>query len=445
MDASHLRSQLEALIAQRRKMPAGAMYTVAAIPAMNGGWFTVSARCSFEEERREPRTPQRYRNLLLTERWFDAGALVDSIVEVVRNGFDDEAGHVSGGFDAYAPPQWSTRGAPGVNYSAGPEWTFTASRTGGPGGGNPTSDPVVARGLPPYPSGALAVVDWIWGAERAAGFGGGPIPHQGEVAFIIPDVRARLPVVSWERDDLTIWTSFTTEPASLEVQCVAVVGHERRVILTATPRSEPFRVKLPEGTDTVEVYLIHEDQLVDKETLYGPNSAASYGDDYHKKQAEKDTRERGESEEVEFKPFMRKGGDKQQEVIDTVVAFSNTVGGRLYFGITDAGEPEGRAAMLRAAKCSEDEALGNLIAEMRELIRNHVQPTPHVEPTWFEIDGSPVILFNVPRGASRPYKNQKNDVLVRKGATNRKADPHSELPALYAPQPLFVNSEPFDS
>jgi predicted HTH transcriptional regulator len=45
--------------------------------------------------------------------------------------------------------------------------------------------------------------------------------------------------------------------------------------------------------------------------------------------------------------------------------------------------------------------------------------------------GEPVLIVNVPRGSDRPYSTHDNVVWVRKGATNRRPDPRTELPGLY--------------
>jgi Putative DNA-binding domain len=56
---------------------------------------------------------------------------------------------------------------------------------------------------------------------------------------------------------------------------------------------------------------------------------------------------RGETERVEFKPFISPNNSKETEVVETVIAFANTNGGRIYFGVRDQdGVPLGTASLV---------------------------------------------------------------------------------------------------
>ncbi len=145
-----------------------------------------------------------------------------------------------------------------------------------------------------------------------------------------------------------------------------------------------------------------------------------------------DLRGRGsENERVEFKPFIRQKSDKEAEIVRTLVAFANSGGGRLYLGVTDDGEPEGRRAFRDLVKGQESrQTLQDLAARVRVLAAERTQPVVQCGVELLDVLDEPVILVTVPVGASRPYANEKGDVHVRRGARSYKADP-GELRELF--------------
>src|SRR6266702_5908430 len=55
----------------------------------------------------------------------------------------------------------------------------------------------------------------------------------------------------------------------------------------------------------------------------------------------------GETDTIEFKPFMEPKSTTESDFVRTVIAFANTHGGRIYVGVDDDGLPQGEAEACR--------------------------------------------------------------------------------------------------
>jgi len=123
---------------------------------------------------------------------------------------------------------------------------------------------------------------------------------------------------------------------------------------------------------------------------------------------------RGENEYVEFKEKM---GDKNKEVAETLVAFSNTRGGTILFGVNDNGEVVG-------------EYQRDVEQRIMDLVTNTIEPSISPSVRWEEIDEKPICLVQVEEGENKPYNNRNRGVYVRRGSTDRIASRY-ELDAFY--------------
>jgi len=133
---------------------------------------------------------------------------------------------------------------------------------------------------------------------------------------------------------------------------------------------------------------------------------------------------------MEFKPFMTPHDPKETEFIHTVVAFANTYGGRIYVGADDEGVPLGEAELRRCFHAEIEAAVQAQVTRLRALTREQIKPVPPATVKAIQLHDHPLILVEVKEGQQKPYATHGNDVYVRRGATNRRADPHSDLPAL---------------
>ena len=124
---------------------------------------------------------------------------------------------------------------------------------------------------------------------------------------------------------------------------------------------------------------------------------------------------RGESKTVEFKETLPQNSEKYTK---TIVAYANTQGGKIIFGVVDATR----------------EIIGidsAILFEVMDSIANAVsdscvpQIVPDIEP--YTVDGKTVVVVTVPPMPNRPYylksKGKAKSTYIRVGGTTRPAFP----------------------
>lgn len=120
----------------------------------------------------------------------------------------------------------------------------------------------------------------------------------------------------------------------------------------------------------------------------------------------------GESKTLEFK----KEFPNNESIAKTVIAFSNTSGGKLIIGVDNNGEIIG---------LKENVDIFDLQDKIASIIYDNCYPNIIPEIYTANIDGKIIIVVEVFRGNLLPYyfkKEGKNDgTYIRIGATNRKA------------------------
>ncbi len=122
---------------------------------------------------------------------------------------------------------------------------------------------------------------------------------------------------------------------------------------------------------------------------------------------------RGESKNAEFKEMLPKDSEKY---IKTVVAFANTQGGKLFFGVVDE---------TREIVGVEKEVLFETIDSISNAISDSCEPqiVPEIEP--YSIDDKTVIVVTVSPEPHRPYylksKGRDKGTYIRVAGTSRPA------------------------
>lgn len=112
-----------------------------------------------------------------------------------------------------------------------------------------------------------------------------------------------------------------------------------------------------------------------------------------------------ENKTIEFKR------EYVEDIKNTVIAFANTDGGKIYLGVNDDGQPCGIADL--------DSTMLKVSNSIRDSIRPDV--TLFTDYTINELEGKPVLLITVQRGTARPYYLldkgiRPEGVYVRQGA-----------------------------
>jgi hypothetical protein len=157
----------------------------------------------------------------------------------------------------------------------------------------------------------------------------------------------------------------------------------------------------------------------------------------------------GENETTEFKPFIVHGDKKWDEIIKTVIAFSNTHGGNIIIGINDNVYIEDIESLLNIEyhkhKKSEPKLENKPVEWYEGLIKKKIgdklsgDMRPIVDHLSY--DGHTLIIIKVQEGKEKPYFNRETkDIYIRKGSSNAKPDPSSELPDLLKEKLMIQNN-----
>ncbi|MCO5168177.1 MAG: ATP-binding protein [Planctomycetes bacterium] len=439
MEMSDLERAIGTSLKGRHRPIAGALFTYALEVRTGGATALITGRCMLLDEPPAPARPlMDYKNLILGEEWIAGEEPVLDRLNALFSGTGQLGGRailatgLRKRFSERILPRGFAQSDIFVgNVSGWPEHrdVIEMQIDDGSGQAHASFSPVVAHGLRPYRSGKEAATDWVWSL-------GGPLPAQQEVPYlcnlvvILPDTRGRFAHMRWLPEGrVTARVDRTVPPDELEVQ-----------LLEHTVRGDARWHRLdgewdaPVDCAAVELFLVHaHGTLLDHVKLDRPGAelSADVRLPTTVEQAELDTRA-GEDERVEFKTFVETGHEKEGELLETVIAFANSAaGGRLYLGVEDDGTPSRRAKLAKATGGDPRTAQDALVNRVRRLVRETIKPVPDVEVEWVELFGEPVLVMRVKAGEDPPYSLQdSNEVFVRKGASNRRPDPKTELPAL---------------
>jgi hypothetical protein len=120
----------------------------------------------------------------------------------------------------------------------------------------------------------------------------------------------------------------------------------------------------------------------------------------------------GEKQNLEYK-YDAKEENQRTDLLETVVAFSNTDGGTILVGVDDSGELVGSHTF------GED---------LLKSIHDTCEPPPTgIRTQEKEIDGKKIIILEVPEGEDKPYQSKKDkNWYVRHNGTDMKME-RSEL------------------
>lgn len=412
---------LISLLKNRYKPYAGALATFAFHQRDNPRFITC--RWEFADERCEPRGLHSYPTVLLGEVWHDGEEALPNLLSIVRGDTP-----LVDGMPLTPLPHLHDQGQSygAYTYSGWPERSFTdyVNSVSAPWG------PVIHPEFRPYSSGQIALADWVWkGAGRSMT---GDPPYVGTFLVLLPDSRGRIQQAEWLGSRIRVTCDYNASRSSMTLQAVVDEKTADPRILDSQPVSETVEWEVLPGDNEAEIYLVHDDATIlgHVRLTSGAHVSARAGGLTLVEQAEADLRA-GEGDEIEYKPFIDIKDSKEREVIETIIAFANTRGGRLYVGVDDEGVPQESAKLRKAGKGDIGSALNSLMSRVRELARERIKPVPQIGVQSLTVFGAELILVDVAKGNSRPYSSINHDVFIRKGASNLRPDPVSELPSLY--------------
>jgi hypothetical protein len=391
--------------------------------AKDNGLRFLTASVLFRASQIRSRPVQDYGALLLVEEWVDEqDQALKRLSQLVSGQAEIEGQEIKGTFsrtNGYAQTHTSTAGWIG--------WRYVSTLDGAaPVQNSQIQAPLVAAGLRPYLSAADAVAHWVSDTPSSNSV---TVIDQDYVVTMLPDLRARIISAEWVPGLVHIEVELGVPAEHIELQLMFGEAEKRFEIVQL---QQQMQIEVPGDARWINLYLVHATgECIAELPLRAPYTAYGKAQKAISKQQQAiGELDNGENDTVEYKPFTMPKDPKESELVETMVAFANTFGGRIYVGVQDDGLPQGEAAARAAFRSELNAALITQGERLKTLMRERIKPVPPVTVRPITVRDQPIVVADVERGPQRPYSTHDNKVFIRKGATNRLADPHSEWPAL---------------
>ena len=145
----------------------------------------------------------------------------------------------------------------------------------------------------------------------------------------------------------------------------------------------------------------------------------------------------GETTKVQFKEAFT----SQKEIAKEMIAFANTKGGVILFGVED------KSGKLVGLSYKEIQVISR---ELGNAANEQVRPTIYIETEVVRVEEKHFLICSVEEGKNKPYKNLNGEIWVKQGADKRRITENSEILALfqdsgsYQPDAVGVNGTTFD-
>jgi len=302
------------------------------------------------------------------------------------------------------------------------EWPGYLYQIGASGPPHLPQTPLVAVGLPPFVDAADAIRHWV----------GVPVSHS--------DSRIRHFLLFMPRFDARI-ERMQFSKGQLEVSCAARVSGLHLAVLAedsertfrgSVPVEPTVRFELMPSPTRLLVFVVDaKGEILDsfeEQEQWCSGERVIYAGAQYSRELMKLIRQ-GETDTVEFKEFIRtEDRKKAHEIVETVIAFANTAGGTVLFGVSDKAEIKGVGDHVphdaeKAQTFSAD--YGRWI---RDLLKQRLNRIPELEFTEERIGASTLFKLQAHEGSYKPYVDVlTNDTYVRRGANNVRPDPEAGL------------------
>jgi len=125
----------------------------------------------------------------------------------------------------------------------------------------------------------------------------------------------------------------------------------------------------------------------------------------------------GEDSRNQFKKDVNNPDSLAQELI----AFSNTLGGKIFIGVDDDGSVSGVS--------SADIHRINLL--LSNVASQNVKPAINPLTEIKTLEQGRVLIIDVPKGINKPYQDKNGTIWVKSGAGKRKATAREEIQRLF--------------
>jgi ATP-dependent DNA helicase RecG len=136
----------------------------------------------------------------------------------------------------------------------------------------------------------------------------------------------------------------------------------------------------------------------------------------------------GETTTVQFKEIFT----SQKEIAKEMIAFANTKGGTILFGVED--KTGGLVGLTYEQIQQTSRELGNAAQEQ-------VRPTIYIETEVVCADNKHFLVCTVNEGRNKPYKNLQGEIWVKQGADKRRITENAEILGLFQSSGLYHPEE----
>lgn len=136
----------------------------------------------------------------------------------------------------------------------------------------------------------------------------------------------------------------------------------------------------------------------------------------------------GETSTVQFKQRFTSA----KQIAEEFVAFANSKGGRLIFGVEDK---TGKIFGL-----SYDE-IQSASRELGNVANDQVRPTIFLQTETVEVEGKMLLVADIQEGINKPYKDLQGNIYVKQGADKRRLTENTEILRLFHESSRFAPDE----
>ena len=145
----------------------------------------------------------------------------------------------------------------------------------------------------------------------------------------------------------------------------------------------------------------------------------------------------GETTKVQFKETFT----TQKEIAKEMIAFANTKGGVILFGVED------KSGKLVGLSYDEIQVISR---ELGNAANEQVRPTIYIDTEVVRTEEKHFLVCSIEEGKNKPYKNLNGVIWVKQGADKRRITENTEILALfqdsgcYQPDAAAVSETTFD-
>jgi hypothetical protein len=278
----------------------------------------------------------------------------------------------------------------------------------------PPHGSLISVAAPYFPSLGQVLVDLF--AIRSQSWGN---YFRGQIIIVLPDFRARIARLSIAMRQMRVALECGTLPASALVVKIYAEGHIGPLLQeTIKPLDVLLEFDLKDQPTLACAALVsaHTGETLDERVFQEGISSLERGVVVEAREPEVEQLiARGEGESVEFKEALDKG--KPEKLAKTAVAFANTNGGSILFGVNDEA---------RIVGCQ----LVGLADRVTNILRSHCDPPIGCKTTVVNCAGTDVLLVGIAASSLTVHVVKDQGPFIRANRTNR-SPTAAELADLY--------------